>query len=181
MHTPDERAQMLDLAIDTIDAALRSGSRRIPVEYPHFLQVPGASFVTLRRHGELLGCIGALEAYQELGPDIAEHALAAAFDDPRFPPLRSLTDVHVEISVLGPLREFAAKSYDDVVARLPRSGAVVEALGRRGTFLPAVWEQLPEPGAFVAGLWRKAGLRPGTWPAQVWVYDVEEFGRDVGE
>jgi hypothetical protein len=42
-----------------------------------------------------------------------------------------------------------------------------------------VWEQLPEPGAFVAGLWRKAGLRPGTWPAQVWVYDVEEFGRDV--
>lgn len=106
--------------------------------------------------------------------------MAAAFDDPRFPPLRSLTDVHVEISVLGPLREFAAKSYDDVVARLPRSGAVVEALGRRGTFLPAVWEQLPEPGAFVAGLWRKAGLRPGTWPAQVWVYDVEEFGRDVG-
>ena len=81
--------------------------------------------------------------------------------------------------MLGPLREFPADSYDDVVARIPRSGAVVEAGGSRGTFLPAVWQQLPSPEVFVAGLWRKAGLFPGTWPAQVWVYDVEEFGADV--
>lgn len=179
MHTPEQRAQMLDLAEDTIAAALLTGRRHVPDAYPPFLQVPGAAFVTLRRHGELLGCIGALEAYEELGRDIAEHALAAAFDDPRFPPLDSLHDVHVEISVLGPLQDFAAQSYEDVVARLPRAGAVVEAYGRRGTFLPAVWEQLPTPESFVAGLWRKAGLRPGTWPARIWTYEVEEFGRDV--
>jgi AmmeMemoRadiSam system protein A len=171
---------MLELAIGTIAAALRTGRRRIPDDYPDFLASPGASFVTLRRHGQLLGCIGALEPYQDLGPDIACHALAAAFDDPRFPPVDSLQDVHAEISVLGPLEPFPAQSYDDVVARLPRCGAVVEAQGRRGTFLPAVWEQLPQPRDFVAALWRKAGLRPGTWPATLWTYDVEEFGTDVG-
>jgi AMMECR1 domain-containing protein len=87
--------------------------------------------------------------------------------------------VHLEISVLGPLQEFPASSYQDVVARLPRAGAVVQADGRRGTYLPAVWDQLPTPEAFVAGLWQKAGLRPGTWPAQVWTYEVEDFGRNV--
>lgn len=179
MHSAGQRDEMLELAASTIAYALATGRREIPRFESGYLAEPGCCFVTLRREGQLLGCIGALQAHQALGRDIAEHALAAAFDDPRFPPLRSLQDVHVEISVLGPLREFPAESYADVVARLPRSGAVVEAFGRRGTFLPAVWEQLPTSEQFVAGLWRKAGLAPGTWPAQVWVYDVEEFGADV--
>ncbi len=180
VHSAQERDVMLDLAISSIDQALRSGQRRVPDEYPDFLQHQAASFVTLRRGGALLGCIGALQPYQPLGRDIADHALAAAFDDPRFPPLDSLRDVHVEISVLGPLQEFPATSYDDVVRRLPRGGAVVQARGRRGTFLPSVWAQLPTPAQFVAGLWRKAGLRPRTWPAELWTYEVEEFGTDVG-
>lgn len=179
MHTEEQRALMLDLAVSTIREGLRTGRRNIPSDYPEFLQGPGASFVTLRRDGDLLGCIGALQPYQPLGRDIADHALAAAFDDPRFPPLDSLDGVHVEISVLGPLKQFPASSYTDVVQRLPRVGAVVEASGRRGTFLPAVWEQLPTSQEFVAGLWRKAGLRPGDWPARLWTYEVEEFGADA--
>lgn len=180
MYTAEQREQMLHLAVEAIDSALRTGGRAIP-DYPDFLDTPGASFVTLRRDGDLIGCIGALEAYQPLGRDIAGHALAAAFDDPRFPPVSSLAGVHLEISVLGPLRPFEAESYVDVVHRLPRTGAVVEASGRRGTLLPQVWEQLPSKQQFVAALWRKAGLRPGTWPATVWIYDVEEFGTDVSD
>lgn len=176
MYTEQQRAQMLELAVATIREALETGRRSIPDHYPEYLRGPGASFVTLRRNGRLLGCIGALQAYQPLGRDIADHALAAAFDDPRFPPLDSLEDVHVEISVLGPLVDFPADSYADVVERLPRAGALVEAHGRRGTFLPAVWDELPSPRTFVAGLWRKAGLRPGEWPVTLWTYEVEEFG-----
>lgn len=179
MHTAEQRALMLDLAVSTIRGALRTGRRNVPSDYPDFLRGWGASFVTLRRHGDLLGCIGALQPYQPLGRDIADHALAAAFDDPRFPPLDSLDDVHVEVSVLGPLKDFPATSYIDVVERLPRVGAVVEAHGRRGTFLPSVWEQLPTSQEFVDGLWRKAGLLPGQWPAQLWTYEVEEFGGDA--
>lgn len=181
MCTAAQHEQMLDLAIGAIASALASGRRVRPDldDLPGYLQEPGCSFVTLRRDGQLLGCIGALEPYQPLGHDIAEHAMAAAFDDPRFSPVQDLDGVHVEVSVLGPLQDFPARSYEDVVARLPRVGAVVAALGRRGTFLPAVWEQLPTSEQFVAGLWRKAGLQPGTWPAQVWTYEVEEFGGDV--
>lgn len=179
MFSDDQHQQMLDLAVAAISTALRSGRPTVPENMPDYLNQPGCAFVTLRRAGELLGCIGALEPYQGLGRDIVEHAAAAAFDDPRFEPLRSLDDVHIEVSVLGPLEEFPATSYGDVVARLPKLGAVVAADGRRGTFLPAVWEQLPTNEVFVAGLWRKAGLRPGTWPAQVWTYEVDEFGRDV--
>ncbi|MCK7483261.1 MAG: AMMECR1 domain-containing protein [Candidatus Moduliflexus flocculans] len=36
--------------------------------------------------GQLRGCIGALEAYQPLADDVREHAVAAALEDPRFPP-----------------------------------------------------------------------------------------------
>ncbi len=180
MFTPEQRGQMLDLAITSIDRALRTGRRTVPDDLPEYLRTWGASFVTLRRRGELLGCIGTLEAYQPLGRDIVTHALAAAFDDPRFPPLETLDGVRVEISILGELTPFAADSYRDVVRRLPRTGAVVEARGRRGTFLPAVWEQLPTAEEFVAGLWRKASLPPRTWPVALWTYEVEEFGTDVG-
>lgn len=181
MFDPQQREQMLDVAQTAIRTALQTGVAAIPdvVDLPEFLRASGCSFVTLRRDGELLGCIGALEPYQPLGQDIAGHALAAAFEDPRFPPLRDLAGVHLEVSVLGPMTEFPADSYADVVARLPRVGAVVAAAGRRGTFLPGVWDQLPTNELFVAGLWRKAGLPAGHWPAQVWTYDVEEFGRTV--
>jgi AmmeMemoRadiSam system protein A len=179
MYTEAQRAQMLELAISTIRQALTTGRREVASDYPEYLREPGASFVTLRRHGQLLGCIGALQAFQPLGRDICDHALAAAFEDPRFAPLDSLDEVHVEISILGPLVEFPADSYADVVQRLPKIGAVVEAHGRRGTFLPAVWAQLSDRRDFVAGLWRKAGLRPGFWPVDLWTYEVEEFGRDV--
>lgn len=179
MYSRAQRDQMLDLATESIRSTLTSGKRYHPRTLPAFLRHPGCSFVTLRRDGQLLGCIGALQPYQPLGVDIVEHAYAAAFEDPRFPPLAELTGVHVEISVLGPLREFPATSYDDVVARLPRTGAVVEGHGQRGTFLPDVWEQMSNRSQFVASLWRKAGLPPGTWPVQVWTYDVEDFGRVV--
>lgn len=181
MFTSEQQDQMLDLAIGAIQVALATGEARLPdaASLPAYLQQPGCSFVTLRRDGQLIGCIGALEPYQPLGFDIAEHALAAAFRDPRFEPIRDLSGVHVEVSVLGPLQEFPAASYHDVVQRLPRTGAVVAGAGRRGTFLPAVWAQLPTSEAFVSGLWRKAGLQPGHWPVEIWTYEVEEFGRDV--
>lgn len=53
-------------------------------DYPPPLRAPGAWFVTLRRHGRLLGCIGTL-ATESLVVTVADRARAAAFDDPRFP------------------------------------------------------------------------------------------------
>ena len=67
------------------------------------LQSEGCSFVTLQLHGELRGCIGALQAYQSLAEDVAEHAYAAAYRDPRFEPVNSneIPLLNISISVLN--------------------------------------------------------------------------------
>lgn len=82
-----ERATLLGLARESIEYGLRSG-RSLPVQltdYSPALQARQASFVTLEKAGQLRGCIGSLEAYRPLVEDVAEHAYAAAFRDPRFP------------------------------------------------------------------------------------------------
>lgn len=180
----DESSRLLlGLAVDGIRRALLTGRRTTPdpARLPPALRAPGATFVTLRRAERLLGCIGTLVAYQPLGVDVVVHACNAAFDDPRMPPIgvEDFRAMEVHVSVLGPLRRLDVGSYDAVVRALRPGvdGALVEAGGRRGTFLPSVWEQLPTPEAFVAGLWRKAGLRPGSWTAdtRVSVYPVTEY------
>ena len=68
------------------------------------LQEPGATFVTLTQDGDLRGCIGSLEAWRPLDVDVRANARAAAFSDPRFPPLaaRELPRTRVEVSLLTP-------------------------------------------------------------------------------
>ena len=63
----------------------------------------GATFVTLRKDGELRGCIGSLEPRRPLGDDVRENALAAAFRDPRFPPLTRMEfgRTPIEVSLLS--------------------------------------------------------------------------------
>ncbi len=185
MLSSADREVALDIAARAATAPLREGRRWLPEVsiLPADLARPGASFVTLRARGDLLGCIGSLEPRLPLALDIAHNAAAAAFDDPRLPPLSlrdiSVADIHV--SVLGSLQPLAARGLADLerTLRPGTDGLLVESPGHRATFLPSVWEQLGDATAFVAALWRKAGLVPGTWPDGVRLhrYQVEEFGR----
>src|SRR4051812_27296734 len=52
-----------------------------------WLRETGASFVTLKLDGELRGCIGTIDPRRPLGDDVAANAIAAAYRDPRFPPV----------------------------------------------------------------------------------------------
>jgi MEMO1 family protein len=140
---------------------------------PHHpvLRCLGATFVTLRRDGELRGCIGTLSAQRELADDVRRHALAAAFRDPRFEPLRveEFAQLEIEVSLLDAARPLAAASEAEVHAALRPGvdGVLLEWRGRSATFLPQVWEQLPQPGEFMAALKHKAGL-----PADFWAEDL---------
>jgi len=140
---------------------------------PHHpvLRCLGATFVTLRRDGELRGCIGTLSAQRELADDVRRHALAAAFRDPRFEPLRveEFAQLEIEVSLLDAARPLAAGSEAEVQAALRPGvdGVLLEWRGRSATFLPQVWEQLPQPGEFMAALKHKAGL-----PADFWAEDL---------
>lgn len=181
MLTHAEQQKALTIAQNAIAGALTKGWGPVPGadELTGALAETGCSFVTLTRSGALRGCIGALEPTEALGRDIARHAVAAAFEDPRFAPLDSLAGIRIEISVLGPVRAFPAAGYEDLCGRLPRTGVLIAGLGCRATFLPAVWRQLPATEDFLAALWRKAGLPSRAWPVSVWLYDVEEFGGDA--
>jgi uncharacterized protein len=131
------------------------------------MQRPGATFVTLVCGDELRGCIGSLKATRPLAADVRENALAAAFRDPRFPPLSvgEFSTLSIEVSLLSAPERVAFATEDELCARLvPGVDGIALELGEhRATFLPQVWEMLPEPRAFVAALKAKAGL-----PADVW-------------
>lgn len=150
-------------------------------ETPDWLRAPGAVFVTLTQDGQLRGCIGSLEAWRPLKDDIEANARAAAFNDPRFPPLsvEELARTRVEVSILSKPEAMTFAGEADAIRQLrPGSDGVVLEWGRhRGTFLPQVWEQLPEPVLFMRHLKQKAGLAPDFWADEVRLarYTVEKF------
>lgn len=83
--SPEERGILLKLARQAMEAAVK-GESLPPLaleDLPARLRQLGASFVTLTSHGELRGCIGALEPYLPLAEDVREHAVAAALQDYR--------------------------------------------------------------------------------------------------
>ncbi|MBS4099047.1 MAG: AmmeMemoRadiSam system protein A [Sulfuricella sp.] len=145
-----------------------------------WLAEPGATFVTLTQHGNLRGCIGSLEAHRPLLEDVKANALAAAFRDPRFPPLtvEEFPATHVEISLLSPLQAIGCCDESDACAQLRpfEDGVVLEYGWRRGTFLPQVWEQLPGRAEFMAHLKGKAGL-----PADFWADDIKLYRYTVSK
>jgi len=138
------------------------------------LAQPGATFVTLHSHGELRGCIGSLEPVRPLGVDVRENALAAAFRDPRFPPLsaREFDATSVDVSLLSPAERLAVSDEEDLVTRLRPGvdGLILEHDSRRATFLPQVWDAIPDPRDFVAALKAKAGWPQGFWSARMNVF-----------
>jgi uncharacterized protein len=150
-------------------------------DYPEPLRAPGACFVTLRRQGALRGCIGSLEPRRPLVVDVAENAHAAAFGDPRFPPLarHERIDLEIHLSVLTPLEPLPAASEAELLAALRPGvdGLVLREGERRATFLPAVWGELPDPRSFLGHLRRKAGLGEDHWSPTLrfWRYRVEDL------
>ncbi|MGM0434371.1 MAG: AmmeMemoRadiSam system protein A [Pseudomonadota bacterium] len=185
--TPEHRSMLLTLARDSIREGFETGRPLAvdPAQWPEALQREGASFVTLKRpDGSLRGCIGTLEARQPLVTDVAEHAHAAAFRDPRFQPLASheLAEVHLALSILSRPEPLPVASEAELLATIEpgEDGLILEDGAHRGTFLPAVWESLPEPEDFVRQLKRKAGLPPDHWSSTLTVrrYRTESFDED---
>jgi AmmeMemoRadiSam system protein A len=165
----NQQRTLLDIARRSIEFGLQNG-RALPIQSADFdevLRSRAASFVTLHERGELRGCIGALKAYQPLVADVAEHAYAAAFTDPRFPPVTEaeLAQLEISISVLGEPEPMRFTSEADLLHQLRpgQDGLILEDGRHRGTFLPSVWESLPEPGDFWRHLKLKASLPVDHW------------------
>jgi AmmeMemoRadiSam system protein A len=139
--------------------------------------------VTLRRRGQLRGCIGTLSPEGDLTRTVPRFALRAALEDPRFQPLSSdeLPECSIEISVLTP----PVPVGDPETIEIGRDGLIIESEGRSGLLLPQVaieWGFDRE--RFLAEVCRKAGLPPGSWRepgTRLWTFQAEVFGEAEGE
>ena len=161
LSTADQQL-LLQVARNSIAAHLE-GKTATPVQTSSaVVREPRGAFVSLHRHGQLRGCIGYLEAIKPLLQTVQDMAVAAAFQDPRFPPLQAgeLADLEIEISVLSPMRLIA--STDEI--EVGQHGLYIVQGMRRGLLLPQVatqyrWDRL----TFLEQTCGKAGLPPDAW------------------
>ena len=177
MFTEAQQRTLLDIAREAVRRSVRGGTPSPPMD-DSFPAASGA-FVTLKKHGELRGCIGTLECRRPLPEEVARVAVSAAREDPRFDPVRpgELDDLDVEVSVLGPLEEIDPADPTAIV--IGRHGLVVEQGYRRGLLLPQVateWNMDRE--TFLAHTCAKAGLPTDCWRkgAKVYRFAAEVFG-----
>ncbi len=173
---PEQRAALLDIARSAIRDRIRGTSCRGDRATESALKAPGAAFVTLTCDKELRGCIGYVEAVKPLAEAVAQCAVAAATADPRFPPVTAneLPRLHVEISVLSPLRSIAEPQEVEVGLH----GLFISQAGRHGLLLPQVaaeygWDR----ETFLRQTCLKAGLPSDAWRrgATIQVFTVDRF------
>ena len=166
--TQQERSLLAALAAKSIEDGLAGKSAPVAADIPEpeqaVLRKPCGAFVTLTRNGHLRGCIGNITARAPLYVTIAQMAYAAAFQDPRFSPLRSSEwpDTAMEISVLSEL----TRCPDPQQVEIGRHGLVLAYRGHSGVFLPQVpveqgWDRL----TYLNELCGKAGVPSGSWKA----------------
>lgn len=183
MLTQEDKELLLDTARSSIEYGLEHGNA-LPInsgDYPQNMQEHRATFVTLKINNELRGCIGTLEAMQPLIEDVAEHAYAAAFRDPRFPPLSTpeFENLEYHISILSEPEPLTFSNEEDLLKKIRPGidGLIIEEGTKHGTFLPSVWESLPASDSFLRNLKQKAGLPADYWSDTIKLqrYTVEEF------
>jgi AmmeMemoRadiSam system protein A len=165
-----EGRALLELARLAVVEAVSRGSlpEHIPLE-GIFAEKRGA-FVTLHVSRRLRGCIGVIEANEQLGESIVRCAASAALQDPRFAPMRSgeLGGLQIEISLLSPPIPIRPEEIE-----IGRHGLLIARGHQRGLLLPQVaTEHHLNPEQFLQETCRKAQLPPNAWRDP----DVELFG-----
>jgi AmmeMemoRadiSam system protein B/AmmeMemoRadiSam system protein A len=173
----EEKKALLDLARKTIEAKCRGDRAPEPEAQSPTFNEPRGAFVTLHKQGRLRGCIGQIQARQPLVRTVAEMAVAAAFEDPRFPPLRreELKDIDIEISVLTPLRRITHVGEIQVGTH----GIYLRRGGYSGLLLPQVatewgWDR----NTFLEHTCEKAHLPKEAWKdkeTEIYTFSADVF------
>ncbi len=179
MLSKEEKSSLIELVRDTIRARLNEQP------LPHFnpaterLSQNSGAFVTLHKKGALRGCIGYVEAIKPLYQSVQDMALAAAFQDPRFPPLteNELDDIDIEISVMSPIRRI--DGVDEI--KVGTHGIIIKRGFYQGLLLPQVaTEQGWDRDTFLQHSCYKAGLDGDCWKkpdTEIYVFSAEVFSK----
>jgi len=175
--TLEEKSELLKIARDVVESHCRGERPPKPVANSSTLQEPRGAFVTLHKDGKLRGCIGQIRAQKPLIETIAEMAEAAAFRDPRFPPVTSeeLGQLKYEISVLTPFRRIKDVAEIEVGVH----GIYMKRGGSSGLLLPQVatewgWDRT----TFLEHTCTKAGLSEDAWKdkrTEIYIFSADVF------
>ncbi|MGA7877630.1 MAG: AmmeMemoRadiSam system protein A, partial [Desulfoferrobacter sp.] len=186
----EQKQAGIDLGLSTEDKALLHRIAKESIEAhcagkePPTFEVSSArlkesrgAFVTLHKNGELRGCIGHIIGDRSLAETVAEMAVAAAFQDPRFPPVTAdeLPDLDIEISAMTPLRRIT----DVEEIQVGRDGIIVQQDGHSGLLLPQVATQYGwDRETFLDYTCRKANLPPDAWKDKnttIYIFSADVF------
>ena len=176
-HLSDDEKQMLkEIALTSIKDSLDGKRIAELTSLTATLKQKCGAFVSLHKQGRLRGCIGHFGEDVPLHEIVAEMARAAAFEDPRFSPVRKeeLEDIDIEISVLTPMRRI--ESLDEF--ELHRHGIYIRKGYRSGTFLPQVADEVNwTKEEFVSHCAQdKAGIGWDGWKdAELYTYEAIVF------
>ncbi|MDD2332490.1 MAG: AmmeMemoRadiSam system protein A [Candidatus Cloacimonetes bacterium] len=161
--TKEQKQTLLKTARNSIATRFNSEQVSEPLD-PCFQEKRGL-FVSLHSHGQLRGCIGYIRGYKSIAASIMEMAKAAAFQDPRFPPVKEseIKDLEIEISILSEMER--VQNPDNLV--IGRDGLYLEHPYGSGLLLPQVavewnWD-VPK---FLKQICQKAGLHAKAWQDQ---------------
>ncbi|HHW41164.1 MAG TPA: AmmeMemoRadiSam system protein A [Syntrophomonadaceae bacterium] len=130
----------------------------VPDPLPAGMEGKAGVFVSLKKHGQLRGCIGTIEPVQEnIAAEIIHNAVSAAVQDPRFWPveLKEVPELKISVDVLTPPEPVASEKDLDP----KRYGVIVRSKGRTGLLLPNL-EGINTVTEQVAIARQKAGIRP---------------------
>ncbi len=177
-----DKKWMLGLARETIRRYLTTETLPLPRGFSARLQRNRGVFVTLKKRGDLRGCIGHITSDVPIARLVGTMAFASAFQDPRFDKvaLDEVRELEIEISILSTPKVVPGAA--DIV--VGRDGVIISADGRSAVFLPQV---APEQGwnreQMLDNLCVKAGLPASRWrrgDMRVETFQAEVFGeRDV--
>jgi AmmeMemoRadiSam system protein A len=145
-------------------------------DFDEDLRRPAGAFVTLRKQGDLRGCIGSIRALEPLYRAVASSAVSAAFRDPRFFPVRKdeLSQLELEISVMGPIEPVR----DVAEIEVGRDGLIISRGRFAGLLLPQVASEYGwDRETFLDQTCLKAGLQPEAWRAPD--TRIEKFAAEV--
>ncbi len=178
--TPEDKKALLALVRETISRYLTTQMVPLPRGFSPAAGEARGVFVTLKKHGNLRGCIGRMTPDRPLAILVGVMALQAAFEDPRFRPvtLEELPKLEIEISVLTPMKQVSGPGEIEV----GRDGVLFQKGRSSAVFLPQV---APEQGwgrdEMLCNLCEKAGLQAKAWQeggACFSTFQAEVFGEN---
>ncbi|MFW9994612.1 MAG: TIGR00296 family protein [Candidatus Odinarchaeota archaeon] len=170
MTSSEDDRKLVKFARKAIEVYLEENKVIIPSEgnLPDFTSEKSGVFTTLKKNGELRGCIGFPEPVYPLGKAIADSAISAATRDPRFHTVtrEELDSLELELTILTPPEKMAANKPEEYLDQIEigRDGLIVNRGVYRGLLLPQVpvewnWDKK----TFLAHTCQKAGLPPDAW------------------